>query len=97
MAIQNGTPHATKKIAISWQKRRGKRFQAFLAEIAVRSSGDPLIELLTFFFVAFKKQKAFFICFPPRPRCGRSFDVFLKGEALSLKGLALTLCSRGLL
>jgi len=30
-------------------KRRGKRFRSVSAEIAVRSLGDPLIELLTFF------------------------------------------------
>jgi hypothetical protein len=30
------------------QKRRGKRFQSVLAEVPVRSLGDPLIGLLTF-------------------------------------------------
>ena len=37
------------KLRMLGKKRRGKRFQDVLAEIVVRSSGDPLIELLTFF------------------------------------------------
>ena len=45
------------KTRILGKKRWGKRFQAFLAEIAVRSSGDPLIELLTFFFFRHFKAK----------------------------------------
>jgi hypothetical protein len=45
------------KARILGKKRRGKRFQAFLAEIAVRSSGDPLIELLTFFCFRHFKAK----------------------------------------
>jgi hypothetical protein len=40
-ALRNGIPVASSKSADSWQKRRGKRFQAFLAEIAGQKLGGP--------------------------------------------------------
>src|SRR5450755_615075 len=62
-----GIPLAHNKVANSRQKATGEALSAVLAEIVVRSSGDPLIELLTFFVRAQPSHQTHTLRLPRSP------------------------------